>query len=528
MSATLNQTFFEKAFDHRQRKHGDVGFIDADDTEWHPDARVYQLRTNRNPRGTLLTAEKIKGTDGKERWHYTGFSATGQKEFDDTLAFVKANPQRPHALISYKWVIDTHASELEEAGIITGHFGGLVGLDTHFRRDTDTPIFLHILGAPEVPPYETEHRYQLLYGDRETPPNFTRNDTTGEYHDKDVQAVYEAGVKSELMQAIGRAGLVKNPSTVILRTSHDLPSVSHRDQTNHWDHVDWAAADNNLDTLREVVAQREAREVAEAEAIASGDVQAVMEIKGVGKSQAYKDTKDTRPQRTANKKTDRDAQVIALWDNGNGLNASEIERETGVPRATVNRILKPLKTGDQSSTPLLNSTYRECEKWSPPTNTDTPCVTSETLHTQEPSINPQASVPPPIPFTDYSRLNLETAKQELVRCQQRKNYSGAAFLRSHIQKRERQLQAAKKEASMDYYKILTIPETELFAKISEINDTANDDASPERDIAINALNNLSSLLEKRSGSRDDVLVAPGKLLTFSTVPDSLIDSLPEK
>ena len=83
------------------------------------------------PRGTLLTAEKIKGTDGKERWHYTGFSATGQKAFDDTLAFVKANPQRPHSLISYKWVIETHASELEEAGIITGHFGGLVGLDTH-------------------------------------------------------------------------------------------------------------------------------------------------------------------------------------------------------------------------------------------------------------------------------------------------------------------------------------------------------------------------------------------------------------
>ena len=379
MSATLNQIFFEKAFDHRQEKHGDVGFIDADDTEWHPDARVYQLRTNRNPRGTLLTAEKIKGTDGKEQWHYTGLSATGQKAFDDILAFVKANPQRPHALISYKWVIDTHASELQEAGMITGHFGGLVGLDTHFRRDTDTPIFLHILGAPEVPPYETEHRYQLLYGDRETPPNFTRNDTTGEYHDKDVQAIYEAGVKSELMQAIGRAGLVKNPSTVILRTSHDLPSVSHRDQTIHWDHVDSAAADNNLDTLREVVAQRESREAAEAEAIANGDVKAIMEIKGVGKSQAYKDTKDTRPQRTANKKADRNAQVIALWDNGNGLNASEIERETGVPRATVNRILKPLKTGDQSSTPLYSTTYRAVEKWSPPTNPDTPCVESVQL-----------------------------------------------------------------------------------------------------------------------------------------------------
>ena len=536
MSATLNQTFFEKAFAHRQKKHGDVGFIDADDTEWHPGAKVYQLRTNRNPRSTLLTAEKIKETDGKERWHYTGFSATGQKEFDDILAFVKANPQRPHALISYKWLIEIYTDELQEAGIITGHFGGLVGLDQHFGRDTDTPIFSHIFGAPEVPPYETEHRYQLLYGDRETPPDFTRNDTTGEYSNKDVQAVYEAGVKSELMQAIGRAGLVKNPSTVILRSSHDLPSVSHRDQTIHWDHVDWEAAGNNLETLREVIAHRETREAAEAEAIASGDVQAVMEIKGVGKSQAYKDTKDTRPQRTANKKADRNAQVIALWDNGNGLNASEIERETGVPRATVNRILKPLKTGDQSSTPLLNSTYRAVEKWSPPQNTDNPCVDSEPLHTHEPSIDPQPPVTSPIPFTDYSRLDLDTARQELERCQQRMNYSGAAFLRNHIQKKERQLPhtsaekgtrtdvPTKKGTSMDYYNILTIPGSELFAKIGEINDIANNDNSPEQETAIDALNNLSTLLEKRFGSSDAVQVAPGELLTFGTMSLSLTQS----
>ena len=612
MSATLNQTFFEKAFESRQEKRNDVGFIDADDTEWHPDARVYQLRTNRNPRGTLLTAEKIKGTDGKERWHYTGFSATGQKEFDDTLAFVKANPQRPHALISYKWVIETYADEIQEAGMITGHFGGLVGLDTHFRRDTDTPIFLHILGAPEVPPYETEHRYQLLYGDRETPPNFTRNDTTGEYHDKDVQAIYEAGVKSELMQAIGRAGLVKNPSTVILRTSHDLPSVSHRDQTIHWDHVDSAAADNNLDTLREVVAQREAREAVEAEAIASGDVQAVMEIKGVSRRTAERESRPIRKHQETEKnatilrlhheghsqleierqlkstgytkgispktirnvikkgktlntselgkndnaykyipigdvanahppvspddtgvesvqlpKTDSDAQVIALHKDG--VSQREIHSQMKaaghkVSLGTVNKVIQVFRMRQ----PAISTSYNRLSQNEHPTNTDTPCVTSETLHTQEPSINPQASVPPPIPDTDYSRLNLETARLELVRCQERNNYNGAAFLRSHIQKRERQLQAAKKESSMDYYKILTIPETELFAKISEINDTANDDASPERDIAIDALNNLSSLLEKRSGSRDDVLVAPGKLLTFSTVPDSLIDSLPEK
>ena len=267
------------------------------------------------------------------------------------------------------------------------------------------------------------------------------------------------------------------------------------------------------EAMPEVIAQREAREAAEAEAIDTGDVQAIMETKGVAKSQAYEVTKETRSQQ----KVERDAQVITLWDNGNGLNASEIERETGVPRATVNRILKPLKTGDQNSDPLLVYTYRTSEKWSPPTNTDVPCVESEPLHISEPDAQTR-DTSPPIPPTEYSSLDLETVNQELKRCQERNNYNGAAFLRSHIQKRERQLRTLKKGASMDYYNILTIPGSELFAKIKEINTIANDDTSPERDTAIDALNNLSSLLEQRCGSREDVMIAPGHLLTFGENP----------
>ena len=515
MSATLNQTFFEKAFDHRQKKRGDVGFIDADDTEWHPDARVYQLRTNRNPRGTLLTAEKIKGADGKERWHYTGFSTTGQQTYDAILESAKANPHRRHALISFKWVIDTHADALQEANIITGHFGGLVGLDQHFGRDTDTPIDLHILGAPEVPPYETERRYQLLYGDRETPPDFTRNDTTGEYHDKDVQAVYEAGVKSELMQAIGRAGLVKNPSTVVLWTSHNLPSVSHREQTQHFDEVDWAAADNNLDALPGVITQRKAQEATETVAIENGDVQAVMETKGISKSQAYEITKETRSQQTASETAKRDKAVIALHLDGKSLRKihTEIGEPLGISYGTVVGIVRAYK----NSSPLYSNLIERPEKLYTPENTDDPCVDNETLHKGQPDAQ-TCDTAPPIPFSEYSGLDLDTANQELKRCQERNNYNGAAFLRNHIQKRERKLQATKKGTLMDFYGLLTIPESELFGKIDEINAIANDDTSPERDTAIDALNNLSSLLEKRFGSQKDVMIAPGHLLTFGEVP----------
>ena len=72
---------------------------------------------------------------------------------------------------------------------------------------------------------------------------------------------------------------------------------------------------------------------------------------------------------------------------------------------------------------------------------------------------------------------------------------------------------------MDYYNILTVPPHELFTKMRQINAIANDNTSPEQETAIDALSNLSNLLEKRFGSRDDIQVAPGHLLTFGTMPD---------
>ena len=330
MSATLNKAFFEKAFAVRQAKREDVGFIDAADTEWHLEAKVFQLRTNRNPRRTLLTREK----NDKGQWHYTGLTDTGQQALDAILQSARDTPERQHALISYKFVTETYAEQIADAGIITGHFGGLVGLDSHFNRDTDDGIVLHILGAPHEPPDVTEHHYNLLYGDQKTAPDFTRHDTTGEYRNSNMQAVYEAGVKSELMQAIGRAGLVKNPSTVVLWTSLELPSVSHRDQTLHFDEVDWMNADGNLDALPATIETREAQEQAEAEAVAIGDVQAVMDSTGQSERTARRKTKSARDQ----KKADRDAEIIRLHKEGHSQR--EIERQLkGTPYEASRKVI---------------------------------------------------------------------------------------------------------------------------------------------------------------------------------------------
>ena len=335
MSATLNKAFFEKAFAVRQAKREDVGFIDAADTEWHLEAKVFQLRTNRNPRRTLLTREK----NDKGQWHYTGLTDTGQQALDAILQSARDNPERQHALISYKFVTETYAEQIADAGIITGHFGGLVGLDSHFNRDTDDGIVLHILGAPHEPPDVTEHHYNLLYGDQKTAPDFTRDDATGAYRNSNMQAVYEAGVKSELMQAIGRAGLVKNPSTVVLWTSLELPSVSHSDQTQHFDEVDWMNADGNLDALPAIIEAREVEEQAEAESVERGDVQAVMDSTGQSERTARRKTKSVRDQQ----KADRDEQIIALHQQGKSHRA--IKDVLGIGLGTVSRVIQVYQNG---------------------------------------------------------------------------------------------------------------------------------------------------------------------------------------
>ena len=336
------------------------------------------------------------------------------------------------------------------------------------------------------------------------------------YKDPRLEKIRHQLSTKKLKQALGRARFIRWEDTTTLLITN-TPVKGFTERANLFSD----AALNLAETPGEIPAAmsriKDAKE--------TGDVQAVMETKDVSRSTAERETRPTRKVR----ETEKNATIIRLHHDGHSQ--LEIERQLksmgytkGISPKTIRNVIKKGETLNTSELGKNGNAYKNIligddANAHPPTNTDNPCVDSEPLHTQEPSVNPQASVPPPIPDTDYSRLDLDTAKQELVRCQERNNYNGAAFLRSHIQKRERQLQALKKGNSMDYYNILTIPPSELFAKIRQINTIANDDTSPERDIAIDALNNLSSLLEKRFGSHDDVMIAPGHLLSFGTIPD---------
>ena len=360
MSATLNETFFRQVFHIRQEKRGDIDFFDIENTDWHPDVRVFQLRTNRNPRRTLLEGEQ----DDKGHWQYTSkLTQTGQAYLDKIKASI-AKADMKCGFIGHKTIIDNHTDDIDAA---TGHFGGLVGLNQHFYRDKDEGILLHILGTPNIGQEALETSCKLLLGMTESPLNFTRN-KDGTHDDPNVQAVTDAIIQQELTQAVGRAGLAKNPSDVVIWSSYDLPSISHRGQTILFDETDWDRAKGNLDTLAETVAERQAHEQAVDDAIKKGDAKAVEEFTGVTERHARKLTQEPRQKNTANKNAERDAKVIELHQQGLSLRKihAEIGESLDISYGTIAPKVNAYKNGHGHGI-ILHVDDRSC---TPPTNLD--------------------------------------------------------------------------------------------------------------------------------------------------------------
>ena len=104
------------------------------------------------------------------------------------------------------------------------------------------------------------------------------------------------------------------------------------------------------------------------DAIDTGDVQAVMETTGVSERTARRKTQETRKQ----SKDERDAEVIRLHKQG--LNKSEIHRETGIPRSTIIRILKDLEGVTKTDNAYKYIPIGDVRFGHPPQNIDDTCV----------------------------------------------------------------------------------------------------------------------------------------------------------
>ena len=302
----------------------DIEFFDANTTEWQQGGHLFQLRTNRNPRATVLNAVEKYLPSGEKVWEWDGLSETGADYYGKVLTFIKNNPNETHAVLSYKTVIDDKQPELDALGVRTAHFGNLAGLDEAFEGVKN----FHILFCPFVKPSDVDFLCKQLFGNDETPlkrdadGNLERNDNGG-YADKRAQQVNDALVTGELLQAIGRARLNLYPNRVFLWTSLFIDGVSNRDETTLFDEVDWQTADAEISKLKEVITMRE-----------NGNAKELAHRTGQSERTARRQTQETRKQT----KADRDAEIYRRYYSS-GESKKQIATVMAIGQGTVARVL---------------------------------------------------------------------------------------------------------------------------------------------------------------------------------------------
>ena len=259
-----------------------VKFFDAVTTEWEQGARVFQLRTNKNPRGTVLNLEKTEDQPVLSR--------TGEFYYQCVLDCIKAHPHEKHAVITYKSVREEKKEALEAMGVVTAHFGNLAGLDKLFEDVTR----FHVLFSPEVTPDGITFLAKKIFGDDEVPLDDKR-DAEGFYLDERFRLCQEALVISELLQIVGRARLNLYPNVVYLWTSRFINSITNRTETQLFDEVDWQHSNGgNIELLEKAIKLRKKREKAAETAETAGDTKALAKAKVISERHARRTTKSVR------------------------------------------------------------------------------------------------------------------------------------------------------------------------------------------------------------------------------------------
>lgn len=186
------------------------------------------------------------------------------------------------------------------------------------------------------------------------------------YTDTRVQEVYDRECSARLMQSILRLRQHKNKNKVtVLFTAETVGGLPITPVPFALDDAEQCINETgNWESLPAVIEQRKAeqaaQQAAEAGAIANGDVKALMTLKGIRKSQAYKLIKDSG----ADTNAARDAEVIQLHLEGLSLRKihDAIGESLGISFGTVSEIVRayrfstcsnkvPIKASEKLYTP---------------------------------------------------------------------------------------------------------------------------------------------------------------------------------
>ena len=388
LSATTDPEDVKPAFDGQSVKFSEhIGGL----VELASGVQIYQFGDARLTSGSVF--EYPKDTDGKRKLQEapTGLTPTATQRLDKLNDWAK-NTDGVTAFISYKEFTDEPFGEAVNEFDIVSHFDKVSGLNF------DGLKFLVVFGYPKVSHAVVMNHARLQFSSDTDPlpkadPNlFDDNDkpiseymqltedmTTTEngytiterrYQDPRLEKIRHQLSTEKLDQALGRARFSTwTDTTTLAFTDAPVARITAR-ATLFSDHAfNLAETPDGLSDAMERIQQAEQ----------TGDVKAVMETKGVGKTHAYESTKEKRKE----SKAARDAEIIRL--HREGMNPTEVERQlkqNGL-KASRRTIYRILDNGQKSSRLLYNSN-REVEKCPLREN---PVNTSLETENESPAVN---------------------------------------------------------------------------------------------------------------------------------------------
>ena len=241
MSATVYEPLFRRALSAYEN---DIEFVSVSPTPLIEGSRIFQLRTGKYCRGTVL--------EWDDKMRAIGLKKAGKKLWDMFKTEVERDVTVKHALITYQCILDWNSEWLESNPnvIASANYWGLEGINE--MQDAD---YVWVMFDPELDGKTIERYSKRFWGDDEEPLNFDRED--GCYVDERVYLVWESQVIGELLQAVGRARLNRKKGNVVVLTGLEIPTVTNRAETLLFDFVDWEIDKNLPEWLEFRIRQRE-------------------------------------------------------------------------------------------------------------------------------------------------------------------------------------------------------------------------------------------------------------------------------
>ena len=366
LSATTDTEATQRTFDGQAvtfSEHTGAGL------DWAEGVQVYQFQDGRLTSSSVF--EYPTDIEGHRKLQEApiGLKPTAEKRLRKLNDWAKATDGLT-AFISYKEFTE-HLDEATNGFDIVTHFDKVAGLNF------DGLKYLVVFGYPKVK-HEVvmEHARKQYAGDSQPLPTSSYEDLTEEttttehgitstertYKDLRLETIRHQLATEKLEQAIGRARLpVWEHTTTLIFTAAPVPCTTERATLFS------SAAFNLADTPNDIASAMNRIQQAED----SGDVQAVMEVKGVSQSTGYRHTEATRKQQ----KTYRDTRIIELHQEGKSQREIERVLKHEGHKNTSRKAISKVVQNSQTQLELLIGDGKNAP---PIQNTDDPCLASET------------------------------------------------------------------------------------------------------------------------------------------------------